>query len=116
MVEAAVAAGAGLDAAALAGDLDPLRAHVDGRASLSVMDMSRHMGAVHAAAAAVNAPFVVPSGTIFMMGDNRDNSYDSRGWGPLDVDLVKGKAIFIYWSWDAQRFLPRLSRIGDLIR
>ncbi len=116
MVEAAVAAGAGLDPAALAGDLAPLRAHVDGSGSLTVLEMSRHMGALRAAAAAAAAPFVVPSGTIFMMGDNRDNSYDSRGWGPLDLDLVKGKAIFIYWSWDAQRFLPRLARIGDLIR
>jgi signal peptidase I len=116
MVEAAGAAGVGLDPAVLTGDLEPLRAHVDGRQTLTVMEMSRHMGALYTAAAATDAPFVVPPGTIFMMGDNRDNSYDSRGWGPLDLDLVKGKAIFIYWSWDAQRFLPRLSRIGDLIR
>ncbi len=116
MVEAAAAAGLGLDPAVLADDLAPLRDHVDGRRSLTVMEMSGHMGALHAAAAAAATPFVVPEGTIFMMGDNRDNSYDSRGWGPLDLDLVKGKAIFIYWSWDAQRFLPRLSRIGDLIR
>jgi signal peptidase I len=61
-------------------------------------------------------PYVVPEGTIFMMGDNRFNSMDSRYWGPLDVDLIKGKALFIYWSWDGERHLPRLSRIGDVIR
>lgn len=61
-------------------------------------------------------PYVVPEGTIFMMGDNRFNSMDSRYWGPLDIDLIKGKALFIYWSWDGERHLPRLARIGDVIR
>ncbi len=61
-------------------------------------------------------PFVVPEGSIFMMGDNRYNSQDSRYWGPLDVDLIKGKALFIYWSWDKDRMRPRLTRMGDLIR
>jgi len=61
-------------------------------------------------------PYVVPEGHIFMMGDNRYNSMDSRYWGPLDKNLLRGKAIFLYWSWDGDRHLPRLSRIGDLIR
>jgi signal peptidase I len=65
-------------------------------------------------------PFVVPPGKIFMMGDNRDNSHDSRYWGPLDVRRVRGKAMFIYFSIDTQRgFFPphlRLRRFGRLIR
>lgn len=61
-------------------------------------------------------PYVVPTGNIFMMGDNRYNSLDSRYWGPLDVDLIKGKAVFIYFSWDGEKHLPRFGRIGDLIR
>ncbi len=67
-------------------------------------------------------PVVVPKGHLFMMGDNRDNSSDSRYWGFLDRDLIKGKAMFIYWSWDTSHRLlgliptPRLERIGDLIR
>ena len=56
-------------------------------------------------------PLVVPRGHIFMMGDNRDNSLDSRFWGPLPVDLVKGKAIFRYFSWDGDRNWPRFSQI-----
>ncbi len=60
-------------------------------------------------------PVIVPEGYFFMMGDNRDNSDDSRFWGFLDKKLIKGKATFIYWSWDQERKLPRLSRIGDLI-
>jgi len=42
--------------------------------------------------------FTVPPGYLFMMGDNRDNSYDSRFWGPVAMDLVKGRAMFIYYS------------------
>src|SRR2546430_3930135 len=53
----------------------------------------------------------IPKGKIFMMGDNRDNSLDSRFWGPLPVELVKGKAIFRYFSWDGERNWPRFGQI-----
>jgi len=45
-------------------------------------------------------PAVVPPGHLFMMGDNRDNSQDSRYWGFLPRENVVGKALMIYWSWD----------------
>ncbi len=48
-------------------------------------------------------PLTVPEGTIFCLGDNRDNSLDSRFWGPVPLDYVKGRAVLIYWSYEAGR-------------
>jgi len=48
-------------------------------------------------------PVTIPADQYFMMGDNRDNSQDSRYWGFLPRDLVKGKALVIYWSYEAGR-------------
>ena len=62
------------------------------------------------------APVQAPPGQLFMMGDNRDYSMDSRFWGFLDIKKIKGKAIIIYWSWDRERFRPRWERIGKVIR
>ncbi len=61
-------------------------------------------------------PVTVPTHQLFMMGDNRDHSSDSRYWGPVDFDLVKGRAMFIYWSWDADRNWPRFERLFKGIR
>jgi signal peptidase I len=61
-------------------------------------------------------PYTVPPGSLFMMGDNRDNSNDSRYWGPVEMDLVKGRAMFIYWSWDKDRHWPRFQRLFKAIR
>ena len=61
-------------------------------------------------------PVTVPRGRLFMMGDNRDNSNDSRYWGTLDMDLVKGRAMFLYWSWDPERGWPRWNRLARVIR
>ena len=60
-------------------------------------------------------PIVVPPGNLFMMGDNRDRSSDSRYWGFLDKRLIRGKALFIYFSWDGEHKSIRFPRIFDLI-
>ena len=61
-------------------------------------------------------PKTVPPGGLFVMGDNRDQSYDSRFWGFVDLKDVLGKAFIIYWSWNSEETNVRWGRLGSLLK
>ena len=85
--------------------VEPYIQHVDSFIKPSDMDGRDNFG-----------PVTVPKDSIFAMGDNRDQSYDSRFWGFVDLSKIKGKAIIIYWSWDSDKTWVRFNRIGGLIK
>jgi len=83
---------------------EPYVQHVDTKPVFSQMDPRDNFG-----------PIKVPKNKLFVMGDNRDQSYDSRYWGFVDLSEVRGEALIIYWSWDPDNW-ARFNRIGRLIR
>jgi len=89
---------------------EPYARHTDGRIEPAGVSPRDNLG-----------PFTVPPGQLFMMGDNRENSADSRFWGFVPMDLVKGRAVFIYFSTGSQHwwdmpFFVRWDRLFRAIR
>ena len=84
--------------------MEPFAKHVDSLLRLGTNDPRDNFG-----------PLIVPKDKLFVMGDNRDQSYDSRYWGFVDLKEVLGKALIIYWSWNPDDW-ARFNRIGRLIR
>jgi signal peptidase I len=80
------------------------------------LDAAEHNILVHNNAPSVESVHVIPEGHYFVMGDNRDNSNDSRYWGTVPEENLVGKAFFIWMSWDWQHKGVGFDRIGTVLQ
>ncbi len=106
---------------AIGGDRVELRnatLYVNGTAvsELYIKQPESNDNAPHSLSGSNYGPVVVPDNSYFVLGDNRDNSQDSRYFGFISRDKIKGTVRNIYWSWDRSNHAVRWDRIGMQIR
>ncbi len=80
------------------------------------LDLMRPGGEVPYDMRGTFGPQTVPAGQVFMMGDNRGDSEDSRYWGALPLDFVKGRAFMMYWSYESGSAFYRDVGVGATLR
>ncbi len=99
-------------------DVEYLASFPDGRAryqlGLEALGQSSHLRQTNDLRRAKDFSIVVDPGHYFMMGDNRDNSSDSRVWGQVPERDIVGKAFAIWMHWDSFFSLPKFSRVGSI--
>ncbi len=68
-------------------------------------------------------PVTIPADQFFFLGDNRDNSNDSRFWGPVPIDYIKGRAFIVYWSFESEGdfetwpgYLGKARQLGNVVK
>ena len=104
-------------------ELRQSRVYIDGEPIVEpYLDAMRQGGQMPPDIRGTFGPQVVPEGHLFMMGDNRGDSQDSRYWGPLPVGHVKGRAFVLYWSYESESefysdvgIVATLRRIGSAV-
>jgi signal peptidase I len=89
------------------------RLYVDGQ--LVDEPHAKHVDSRRVSARDDFGPLLVPPGHLFMLGDNRDCSQDSRGWGTLPLESVHGRAFIRYFSWDPVEKTIRWKRLLTLL-